>query len=242
MVAVTAAATKFTPVNQTRSTQTLKGDADERGAERKRRYPVIDYEAPEPADPEKRAIRKLKNKHYDKFGFAIRDSSPRVDEESVETDWSLHVPALPAAQSAAVVIGEVLSSEAHLSNDRHGVYSEFSVRVDEVLKGVGPGMEVGRSISVDRAGGFVQYPNGHKRLYRVAGQNMPRVAARYVLFLTASDGGQNYQILTAYELIGGKVSPLDESTRMSAYEGTAEDSFLQAVRNAITQASQATPG
>jgi hypothetical protein len=204
--------------------------------ERERKFPAVDYEAPEPADPEKKARRKLKNSRYDKFGFAIKDSSPRVGEESLENHWSLHVEPIPAAQSDGIVVGEVLSGEAHLSNDKTGIYTEFAVRITEVIKSNNPSLLVpGNLIDVDRPGGFVLYPNGHKRFYSVLGQNMPEIGRRYVLFLTASGESPNYKLLTGYELGSGGVSPLDDSTRMDAYKGVDETTFLKQVRDASTQ-------
>lgn len=239
---VTVIAAKITAVNQGPSNeQQQKNDKNARMIERRNRYPVVDYDAPEPAEPEKRAARKIKNGYYDKSGFAVKDPSPRVDEESLENEWSLHVPALPATQSNAVLIGEVLASEAHISNDKTGIYSEFTVRIDEVLKGADFGLHNGDTLTVDRSGGTVQYANGHKRLYSIAGQNLPRVGGRFVLFISVSQRGHNYHILTGHELAGGKVSPLDESTSTSAYEGIDETSFLKAVHEVITQASRTRP-
>lgn len=203
-----------------------------RRKERESRFPSVDFEAPEPDEPGERAKRKLKNGRYDKTGFAIADDSPRIGEESVITDWEVHVKAIPTAQSDSVVVGEVLSAEAHLSNNKAGVYTEFTVRVIEAMK-VGSSRPTAPAglIEVDRLGGFVRYRNGHKRLYNVEGQNMPEVGRRYVLFLTADEKSPNYRLLTGYELRGGRVAPLDDSRSMNAYEGVDETTFLNTVRD-----------
>lgn len=215
---------------------------DRQRQEFERRFPAVDFEKPEPADPEERARRRIKNSRYDKFGFSVRHPSPRVGEESFETEWSLHLEALPASKSTAIVIGEVLSAEAHLSNDKNGIYSEFAVRVDEVLKNAGPAqLQPGSSVTVDRAGGFVSYPNGHQTLYRVDGQNMPGIGQRYLLFLDASGQSPNYRVVTGYELGGSGVAPLDESMGMNKYKGMDEASFLNAVRAAVAQTSPPAP-
>ncbi|MDQ3805725.1 MAG: hypothetical protein M3416_18085 [Acidobacteriota bacterium] len=207
-----------------------------RRKERERKFPAVDYEAPEPAEPEKRAKRKLKNSRYDRFGFAIEDPSPRTGEESLESEWQLHVESIPAAQSDSIVVGEVLSGEAHLSNDKAGVYSEFTVRIIEVIKSNNPSLLApGNLIDIDRPGGFVRYPNGHKRFYSVLGQNMPEIGRRYVLFLTASGQSPNYRLLTGYELGSDGVAPLDNSTKMDVYKGVDETTFLKTVRDAVTK-------
>jgi hypothetical protein len=243
IVAVTVAATKITNISQGTASneRQQQNDNNTRRLERRNRYPAVDYDASEPIEPEKRAARRAKNSFYDKSGFAVKDPSPRVDEESLENEWSLYVPALPVTQSNIIIIGEILGSEAHISNDKSGVYSEFTVRIDELLKGAKLVLNTGETLFADRTGGIVQYSNGHKRLYSISGQNMPRIGGKYVLFLTISNQDQNYHILTGYELLNGKVSPLDESTRMNVYEGMDETSFLQALREAITQASQVVP-
>ena len=221
--------------------QVEKQDKYARWLELRSRYPEVDFDALEPVDPEKRLKRAKKNNRYDRSGFAIKDMTPRVSEEVLESDWSLHVAALPASGSATIVTGEVLTSNAHLSNDKSGIYTELTVRIDGVLKGGDADLAPGGVISVDRAGGFVRYPNGHKRLHRIKGQNVPRVGARYVLFLTASEQSDNLHILTGYELDAGKVSPLDESTRMKVYEGMDEAEFLKAVREAVAQPAEVKP-
>lgn len=197
-------------------------------------FPVVDYDAPESADPEKRAKRKIKNKRYDKLDFGINDPTPNIGRTSIENDWALHVTPLPAGQSEVVVVGDVQEAETHLSVDKSGIYSEFTIRVDEVLKGnVLSDAAQSKSIKAERIGGIVRYASGHKRLYHIMGQNMPRVGRRYVLFLNTIEQSQDYSILTGYELRAGKVFPLDASTRMNAYTGMDETAFMKAVRDAI---------
>lgn len=229
-------ATKVTSHNTQEVDKQLEKQAKhERWLERRRQYPVTDFETPEPANSEKHFKRAKKSRHYEKSGFAIKDMSPRISEESLFSDWSSHVAALPATESAAIITGEVLTANAYLSNDKSGIYTEFTIRIDGILKGNNSSLTLGSVISVDRAGGFVRYPNGHKRLYRIEGQNMPRVGIRYTLFLAASDQNDNFHILTGYELAVGKVSPLDEPTQMKVYEGIDEAGFVKAVREAIIQ-------
>ncbi|HWS52484.1 MAG TPA: hypothetical protein VN228_00045 [Pyrinomonadaceae bacterium] len=208
-----------------------------RRKERERRFPEVDYEAPEPADAETKAERKLKNTPYDKFNFAIRDPSPHVGETSVQTEWDFHVEAPPAGQSDSIVLGEVLSAAAHLSNDKTGIYSEFTVRIDEVIKGGDPSrLAPGLLIDVDRPGGIVRYSNGHRRLYSIREQNMPEAGRRYVLFLSTSGQSPNYRIITGYELTNGRVSPLDELSKVEVYRGMDEATFLKTVRDAAARA------
>lgn len=202
------------------------------------RYPVVDYSAPQPDlnDPEKAGRRKNKSRRYDKYSFGISDPNPRVTETSVETEWSLHVPAIPVGLSEVIIIGDIQKAEAFLSNNKKGVYSEFTVRVSEVLKcDDSTQLAPGSLIAVERIGGIVRYPAGNKRLICIEGQNMPRINHQYVLFLNTTESSIDYRLLTGYEVREGQVFPLDNSTRMSAYKGADRETFLNAVRDAITQ-------
>lgn len=199
-------------------------------------FPLISLETLLPADPDKRAKRKIKNERYDKGNFVSRETSGNYDEVEMLTHWEIGLPALPVAQSAAIVVGEAVEAQAHLSNDKTNVYTEFTIRVNEVLNTTNPTSLVsGSLINADRTGGFVRYPNGHKMLYRVFGFSMLRTGKRYVLFLTNPDQSPNYQVLTGYELGASAVSPLDSTPQFEKYKGMDPAAFLEAVRDAIAQ-------
>ena len=69
---------------------------------------------------------------------------------------------------------------------------------------------------------------------------MPRVGAKYVLFLTHNFPYQvrrdeDYRILTGYELLGGHVVPLDASgvVNFDAHRGQDEQTFLASLQVAL---------
>ena len=74
---------------------------------------------------------------------------------------------------------------------------------------------------------------------------MPRLGKRYVLFLThnfpyGAEDEQDYYILTAYELTGGHVIPIDNPGGgthpiASKYKDADETTFLNDLRLAIKQ-------
>ena len=205
-------------------------------------FPIADYDAPEPTDPKERDQRRARSKHHDRMNMVTNDSAGHIAESALYIPWGFDIGALPAGKSDAIVIGNVLDAAAHLSNDKTGVYSEFTVQVNEVLKSNGSVLPVsGSSITVERPGGFVRYGSGHQRLFHIAGQNMPRVGRRYVLFLNNTEQPQDYSLLTGYELGQNGVAPLDDSDLMEPYRGTNEANFLKAVRDAIAQSSQVKP-
>jgi len=210
-------------------------------------FPVVDFTAAKPTDPNERAKRETKGKKYN------GRHAPRITESTDQlysfAHWDVGLPALPIAKSAAVIIGEITDAQAHLSEDQTNIYSEFAVRIDEVLKGDSRiSLNPGSSVTVERAGGRVRFPSGKLAVSIINHQQMPRVGSRYVLFLTHDFimGGkydQDFFILTGYELRHGRIFPLDKvlpGHPISAYKGVDETSFLTDLRIAITDASQTT--
>ncbi len=197
------------------------------------RFPTTDYDSPEPTSPEEKVKRRNRNKHYDGKGLVSSnpyDSTSGVTEDS-EVFYNL--PALPVVQSDVILTADVLNSEGHLSNDKNGVYSEFNVQVDAVLKGAVPTLSQTNLISVSRLGGMVRYPSGQKVLYEIGNQNMPATGKRYLFFLKATDDAQAYEIVTGYEISPERVLPLDRGVRFEAFRGADLAVFLNTVRDAI---------
>jgi hypothetical protein len=63
------------------------------------------------------------------------------------------ISAIPVEISDAVVVGTVLNATAYLSPDATGVYSEFTLKVDEVMKDRSGSILADTSLAVDREGG-----------------------------------------------------------------------------------------
>jgi hypothetical protein len=138
-----------------------------------------------------------------------------------------------------VLIGEVTDAQAYLTGDKEWVYSEFTLRVREVLKNTTAlAVSEGGSLIADREGGRVRFPSGHITLQYVHGQGMPRVGRRYALFLTCDRQEQSSHVLTGYELRGGRVFPLDNPAGgqhpiATAYKDADETLFISDLRTAI---------
>jgi hypothetical protein len=237
----------FQTQGQDKTSLTNTNQKDSSKLEQKRKefdsqFQTAQYDAPEEADPEKKTKRKLKNKRYDNRGGLVSNDMP-VDEgeERMLITHSDSIAGLPASESEIVVVGEVLDAQAYVSNNKKGVYSEFTVRVNEILKNNSTNVAKGSLISVDREGGFVEYKNGKTRLHRIGGQGMPRVGQRYVLFLKNPEKSPNYEIITGYELKADGVANLNGDEQFRAYAGMDEAAFMKAVRQAIAQSSPAVP-
>lgn len=198
----------------------------------KSHFPIVDYDAPEDPNPDKRKERKEKGKRYDQ-SFVSKRPSLEISESVFHTDWYQYLEALPVRQSQSIVVGVVKSSDGHLSGDKTGVYTEFAVEIREVLKGEGGNLTVGKLVHADRPGGYVRYPGGHERLYRFADLNMPAVGGEYLFFLTRPEQSRNYEVLTAYEFSPQGVTPLDSLVLFRVFTGMERSAFLGKVRELV---------
>lgn len=192
-------------------------------------FPVVDF-LNRTAQTEKR---RAKGKRYDDGHVAENGSG--LTEVTLFNDWSFSVPELPIALSDVIVVGTVLDAQAFLSPDSSGVYSEFNLKVGEVLKDLTGSMTVGGTVPVNRMGGRVRYPSGNIVIYSVEGQGVLRVNKRCVVFLKREE--ENFSILTGYELQQGKVRPLEHSQKFKKYKDTSENSLLNEIRSAVSTPS-----
>lgn len=204
------------------------------------RFPIVDYTAAEQMDERERVKKEAKEKKYGKYKETI---GPGVTHAFLVHHWPEGFPGLPVTQSDAVVIGEVSDVKAHLTSDKTSVYSSFNVRLIEVLKSDNGSLSSpDASIITERPGGRVRYPSGHVSLFTLTGLGMPQTGRRYVLFLTREEQEESYQILTGYELLEGRVSPLDgeknSSLPFASYKGVDEAIFLNQLRGAIKTAHE----
>ena len=221
----------------------VNGNQRNSNAERQQRdefesqFPIADYSAPEPSDPEKRVKREAKSKRYDNSTMSV---DPSYESTANTGHWASALSALPVDQSNAVIVGEVVDAQAYLSDDKTGVYSEFTINVSEVLKDGDPAcLGAGNLITVERAGGRVRFPSGKVSKYFTVGQGMPRRGRRYLLFLTRTQ--QDYQLLTGYELRAGRVFLLDNPGPrhpITTYQDLDEAKLLNDVRVAIASSAR----
>lgn len=199
----------------------------------KARFPMTDYDSPEPANPIESDKRRNRNKHYDGKRRVMRDPYASTSGVTEDDELFFKLPAFPVAQSDVVFTADVLNAKAHLSNNKNAVYSEFDVEVNDVLKGNLSSLSQGRSISVSRIGGMVRYASGQNVLYSTAGQNMPTVGKRYLFFVKTTNDPDSYEVVTAYEIGPQQVSPLDDGPAFRAFNHAETAVFLNKVRDAI---------
>lgn len=210
--------------------------------------PLVDYETAKSnektRDDKTKSHRHAVGQRYDNQHLIKKNANTGGRPVLTLSAWYDTLPAIPAALSDVVVTGEIASSEALLSNDLSGVYSEFTVRVQEVLKNSTTATVVpGASITTERRGGRVKLPSGQIIRYGIAGQDMPIQGQTYLLFLKANE--EQYTIVTAYQLVSGRVVPLDGEKAPGpamkwagdAYRGADANQFLDEVRKSIGQSA-----
>jgi hypothetical protein len=205
--------------------------------------PIVDYEK-EISRPKDKA-RKEKGERFNGQGnFDGRRAIAQLPDNVVIlptiTHWWVGLSALPVDRSDVVIRGYIVSREAHLSDDRSGIYSEFEVQVSEIFKDTSKAIVTGTPLTVNRSGGNVRFASGKIQSYAISRQDMPRSGYHYVLFLRRTALG-DLLILTGYELSYDQVRPLDgedtddprSTLPFAKYRGKDTESFLQEVRSAM---------
>lgn len=240
LVIVVGTAIAFSGTSRTAPPTSAQNQQDQakwkaREEEKKKHFPIAEFNEAEPTDPLKREQRKQKQKRKNGMGLVSRSPESDMGGGLILPHGQFDFPGLPVEQSPVIVIGDVLQSEAHLSEDKLGVYSEFTIRLVEVIKAESslPASEM----IVERLGGYVRYPNGRKLLYRVGTGGMPRVGARYLFFLKPTPE-LDYSILTAYEFGDKGVVALDPSAQFEKYDGYAIDAFRSQIVEAVAKAAK----
>jgi len=256
---VVAGALKTRPItalNPITKQESKRTQASERTQSVPADIPLADFNAPEPTDPAKRTLRHTKSNRHN-----IKDPSVKPGEISklaltersapinLGGPWShaAEEPALPVTESDAVLIADVTDAAAYLSTDKTSVYSEFTLAVAEILKDSKADIPVGESITAERSGGGVRFASGKILLRGLLGKPLPKKSTRYVFFLKRNEDVNDFSIVTAYELRGGRVFPLDGLTPKGAvvepfaayqqYKGADQSVFLTKVRDLVqTQA------
>lgn len=201
-------------------------------AQRKRdsnHFPIAIYSAEMPTDQLRRSRNEKRNKSdWGVHPDALGDSTVLFD--SID----LNLPALPTEKATAIVRGTVTDARGYLSNDKSGVYSSFTIQVEEILKNPGK-LTIGSVIEGEREGGRVQFPSGRIRLYMISEQDMPKVGSRYVFFLVDGDSELVFEILTGYEIKDAAILPLDDLPHSSAYENSAVLKFFKELKTKLAK-------
>jgi hypothetical protein len=184
--------------------------------------------------------RELRENRYKGTYSEIKDpadtnpTGPKEDYAYSFIDFAGKVDPFPASRSVAVVIGTVLSGKAYVSKDHTFVYSDYQIRIDQVLKpDPSANLTVGGVVVAMRQGGTIRFPSGRVRHFLNNGHGMPAIGAQYLFFLLKPDPVPEYEIAigATYELRNGRVHPLDDLS--NEFDNTNQQEFLDKVLNAI---------
>ncbi len=207
--------------------------------------PIVDYDASD-LNQLDRAKRANKSKRYN--GRHLKES-PSAPVSIVTSHWLVKLPALPIAISDAVVIGEVVNAQAFLSEDKKGVYSEFAVHVESILKDNSHiPLTLNNIVTTEREGGRVRFPSGQTSTLVAEYQGLPLIGHKYLFFLRRGEDEPNIFVLVAYELSEGRVFPIDGKAirngqllaQFAPYDGAELEAFLIELRDAIRREAEQT--
>lgn len=209
--------------------------------------PVIGEFKGEAESSEDQARRAIREKRYSDANLPrlVADPGLVVDGQTETTNLrfidyvavgkSSDPRGIPASISTAVVVGTIRSGKCFVSKDHNYVYTDYQVKVDQVLKPDPEGaLTVGAELVAAREGGAVRFPSGHVTNFFTVGHGLPEIGAQYVLFLWKSlPSLPEYEIIldAGYQLGGGRVYPLDDIN--SQYVGVDVAVFMGEVQRAI---------
>jgi hypothetical protein len=145
-------------------------------------------------------------------------------------------PGIPVTGIHTIVIGTVVSGKCFVAADHTHVYTDYSVKVDQVLRqDPTANLNVGDVVVAAREGGAVHFPSGHVTNILVAGRGLPEIGSQYILFLWKPiPEFPEYEMVPeagGYQVKNGRVYPLDDVN--SQYVGVEAPIFLDEVRKAI---------
>lgn len=176
--------------------------------------PIVDLSTVEMPENES-SFRQKKSKRYDSEGGNLDKSKLVFTENSLTEIYDLPVngiktDALPVYQSDAIIIGNVTDRKAFLSNDKTAVYSEFTIGIEQVLKGQENALLHPQStVAIQRRGGAVKLSSGKILRRGAITESMPLSDKKYLFFLRYYGDSESFEIITGYEFRNGKVFPLD---------------------------------
>jgi hypothetical protein len=211
--------------SQNKSSEPVKGQEHYK-------IPKVSINSLDTDDVVERRIRVSRNSRYDSPSGKPLDQFPdNATSRGLVSEWDVYLPALPVAESDAIVLADVIDAKAFLSDHKTGAYSEFNVRVIDLFKD--NQTLNGNQITIERQGAIVELPSGRTIEVEVIGQRMPQIGRRYVFFLKYNAETEDYFILTAYEIQEQKVLPLDTIQKFAVYENADVGTFLGELQAAI---------
>ena len=236
------------PSGQTPQTQ-QDNDVGRRKPSRHSGLPVVGEFERQPEPDADEARRQIREKQYgDRRPTPITDPGALLNGEPESTtltiiDYGMSAvpgthqdpPGIPVSNTA-VVIGTVLSGKTFINKNHTTVYSDYQVRLDEILKpDPTANLAVGDQVVASRPGGAIHFPSGHTTYVFNYGHGLPEIGSQYILFLFKTIPNiPAYEIafVSGYQLKNGRVYPLDAANEQY-YDAMSASVFLDIVKKAI---------
>ena len=189
-----------------------------------------------PSDRRLREARLAKNARYNSRG---PDLTRRGSESFIDQEWPRALPIIPAKESNLTVVAEVVRMQPYLSKDHSRIYTEITVRPEEVIKS-DQHLETSSAVVIDRVGGVLRTQSGQivNDNIMIDGLGRTRIGGRYILFAKKIHNGRDLTLIRGYELRAGRVFRLEDngnsgSALVSSTPGASdipsdEKSFLEA--------------
>jgi hypothetical protein len=201
--------------------------------------PVADFEPVSGiaarSDAAGKELRQARSRMFDgQFDPPDHGFRPGQMEATLVDVWKtdLLLEPIPLEQSDTVVECEILDARAYMSNDRMGIYSEFTIRVDESLKApANLDLPKWGQAAVLRVGGDIRFPDGRVLHRRSRNRRYPHLGGRYILFLVHNAESRAFYLITGYELLDGHIFSLDTSPPCMEYNNLVESVFLKDLKN-----------
>lgn len=176
--------------------------------------------------------RKEKNKRFNHRGSSvtkrfIRELPDGAGDSLTIVHWWVGLSALPVEKSDAIVIGTITTREAYLSDDETKIYTEYEIKIEEVLKDSNDSLKINDVVPFIRYGGSVRFKSGKIQKYKIRGHGILKKNHRYLMFLNKHNGVDLF-ILTGYELSGNKVIPIDGQDNKDPRSALPFDKYLNA--------------
>lgn len=207
-------------------------------------------ERPLPSEPTKRQTRVHRSRLFNllRDGETLEDLEQQGAPPPVTTYHPLPSRAeLPGDLADSIFVGSITAAQAYLSDNHSSIYTEVSVRVEQVMAQSSPHLAAGGEAVLLMPGGSLKLSNGHVLRHEVYGNGGPlQLNSRYVFFCVYSENTRAFTLTKAWRLVGGHARPVapDDLARSaqgaSSYDGMNEWSFLSIVR-AVTPSYRA-PG
>lgn len=180
--------------------------------------------------------RSLRNIHFDKSSERKIVEDSRIKEITQAESWVESLPAIPVGKSDVIISCSVTNAEAYLSQNKSGVYSEFQVKITEILysSDSARALNAEQVITVNREGGSVRFPSGHVQTYRLSGTGALEKNGSYIVFLRIADSLKGYMLLTAYKYENEKVYPIDNLLNAESYHGKSYSEFVKEINLAVS--------